>query len=145
MDDKKIATFQERFNEILESSPKSRSTIAKELRVAKQTISAWSTGQSSPRLPVVSVLSKYFNVSICWLLGYDVDRNSESKEYLRYSEAIDDIVNTNQLTPLSDEEQEIIAGHRSLSFRGQQLHLDYLNYLKLQYGKKSEDNSAQSV
>ena len=68
----KIATFQERFNELLESTPKSRSTIAEEFGVAKQTISARATGQSSPRTPVVSSLAEYFDVNIEWLVGYDV-------------------------------------------------------------------------
>ena len=73
----KIATFQERFNELLESSPKSRSTIASEFGVAKQTISAWATGQSSPRTPTVSSLAEYFNVNLDWLVGFDVPMRPE--------------------------------------------------------------------
>ena len=72
----KIATFRERFNELLESTPKSRSTIAEEFGVAKQTISAWATGQSSPRTPVVSSLAEYFDVNLDWLVGYDVPKRS---------------------------------------------------------------------
>ena len=75
MEEKKVATFQERFSELVESSPKSRSTIASEFGVAKQTISAWTTGQSSPRLPVVTLLAEYFGVDSNWLLGFDVPRN----------------------------------------------------------------------
>ena len=70
----KVATFRERFTELIESSTKSRSDIATEFGVAKQTISAWLTGQNSPRLPVVSALADYFNVNIEWLIGFDVPR-----------------------------------------------------------------------
>ena len=68
----KVSTFQERFNELLNQTPKSRTTIAEEFGVAKQTISAWATGQSSPRTPVVSSLADYFDVNLEWLVGYDV-------------------------------------------------------------------------
>ena len=74
MEVKKVATFQDRFSELVESSTKSRTTIASEFGVAKQTISAWTTGQTSPRLPVVSSLADYFGVSCNWLLGFDVPK-----------------------------------------------------------------------
>lgn len=74
MEGKKVATFQERFSDLIDSSTKSRTAIAAEFGVAKQTISAWTTGQSSPRLPVVSSLADYFGVSVDWLLGFDVPR-----------------------------------------------------------------------
>jgi transcriptional regulator with XRE-family HTH domain len=73
---KKVSTFQERFSELIESSPKSRTAIAAEFGVAKQTISAWTTGQTSPRLPVISSLADYFGVSSDWLLGFDVPKYS---------------------------------------------------------------------
>ena len=75
----KVATFQERFNELLNSTTKSRSTIADEFHVAKQTISAWATGQSSPRTPVVSSLAEYFDVNLEWLVGYDVPMRPDRK------------------------------------------------------------------
>ena len=74
MNGKKVATFTERFNELIESSPKSRTAIAQEFGVAKQTISAWLTGQNSPRLPVVAALAEYFGVSLRWLNGFDVPK-----------------------------------------------------------------------
>ena len=74
MSGKKVATFRERFTELIESSPKSRTAIAQEFGVAKQTISAWLTGQNSPRLPVVVSLAEYFGVSLGWLNGYDVPK-----------------------------------------------------------------------
>lgn len=80
MEAKKIATFQERFSELIDSSAKSRTVIAAEFGVAKQTISAWTTGQTSPRLPVVSSLAEYFGVSPEWLLGFDVPKYDVSEK-----------------------------------------------------------------
>lgn len=74
MTGKKVASFQERFVELINSSPKSQTTIATEFGVAKQTISAWYTGQSSPRIPVVASLAEYFGVSLEWLNGFDVPK-----------------------------------------------------------------------
>lgn len=74
MTGKKVATFRERITELVDSSPKSRTVIANEFGVAKQTLSAWLTGQNSPRLPVVVALAEYFGVSLEWLNGFDVPK-----------------------------------------------------------------------
>lgn len=76
MTGKKVASFRERFTELIDSSPKSRTAIADEFGVAKQTISAWLTGQNSPRLPVVVSLAEYFGVTVEWLNGFDVPKYS---------------------------------------------------------------------
>lgn len=75
--------FRERFSELVSSSGKSQSLIASEFGVAKQTISAWITGQSVPRAPVLSALADYFDVNVAWLAGNDapkVDTRSRMKE-----------------------------------------------------------------
>ena len=96
--------FRERFSELVSSSSKSQSIIASEFGVAKQTISAWITGQSVPRAPVLSALADYFNVNSAWLAGYDA-----SKVDTNYS-----------LTP---DEEDLIRSYRSLSKEGK----DYLH------------------
>lgn len=80
MEMKKIATFQERFSELIKSSAKSRTAIATEFGVAKQTISAWTTGQSSPRMPVITSLADYFGVSWEWLYGFDVPKYQKKEK-----------------------------------------------------------------
>lgn len=103
MEAKKIATFQERFSELIESSSKSRTTIAAEFGVAKQTISAWTTGQTSPRIPVITSLADYFGVSWEWLYGFDVPKYiSKSK----HEGPPDDPLNDQPLT----KESRIISG-----------------------------------
>ena len=78
MTGKKVASFRERLAELLEASPKSRTEIAEEFGVAKQTVSAWVTGQNSPRLPVVVSLADYFGVTVEWLNGFDVPKYKTS-------------------------------------------------------------------
>lgn len=122
----KVSTFRERFSELISADPRSRSSIASELGVAKQTISAWITGQTSPRFPMCSVIANYFGVSVSWLLGFDVPK----------------YVSDNNLLP---DEDRLLAGYRSLSPRGKDLLHDRCEELKLLYGKKSEDSTAESV
>jgi len=85
----KVSSFRERFTELVNESPKSRTQIAAEFGVAKQTISAWVTGQSSPRLPVITSLADYFDVSVNWLLGFDVPKVSDKEEYQKWSNYLD--------------------------------------------------------
>lgn len=146
----RVSTFRERFVELIESSPKSRTSIANEFGVAKQTVSAWITGQSSPRLPVVSALAEYFGVDSAWLLGYDVPKssshNSNEKE-LTFEGYLEIGKQHGYVYPgiLSSEEQSLLKDFNNLSIRGQELLLFRMEELKLLYGKKPEDSSAESV
>lgn len=74
MEGKKICSFRDRITELVSSSGKSQSALASDFGIAKQTLSAWITGQNSPRAPVISALAEYFNVSVPWLMGFDVPR-----------------------------------------------------------------------
>lgn len=64
-----MASFNERFSELLESKPGSSSDIAAALGVSKQTISAWKLGTRSPKRPTVQTIASFFHVSIPWLMG----------------------------------------------------------------------------
>ena len=70
----KVATFRERITELVEGLGKSQSDIAADLGVSKQTLSAWITGQNSPRTPTVTALAAYFGVTVPWLNGFDVSK-----------------------------------------------------------------------
>lgn len=67
-----MSSFQDRFNELLQRTGIDASTLAANLEVSKQTISAWKTGVRSPKRPVLKVIAKYFDVSLPWLCGLDV-------------------------------------------------------------------------
>ena len=102
MTGKKITDFQHRISELIASSGKSQSAIATDFGIAKQTLSAWVTGQNSPRVPIVYALSYYFDVSIPWLMGFDIPRGNSAG--------------------LSEDEKKLLESYRSLSQRGK----DYL-------------------
>ena len=139
MTGKKVSTFRERFNELLESSPKSRTAIAQEFGVAKQTISAWSTGQTSPRRPVVTSLAEYFNVNLGWLMGFDVQKEVDKKKLEYYKSFVDKpIENSKRFPLLFDDEVSLLDYYRSLTDRGKQLLIERVNELKLLHGKKDE-------
>lgn len=120
---KKISTFKERFTELIESSPKNRTAIAQEFGVAKQTISAWITGQSSPRAPVVSALADYFHVSVPWLMGFDVPRSDSPALNL-------------QMFGKDPAEHQLIDVYRSLPDPGKHYLLQQAHAAVLLYGDK---------
>lgn len=70
----KIATSQERLNELFDSDPRNDTAIANYLDVSKQTVSMWRNGTRSPKKTKLIEISKKFNVSIEWLMGFDVPR-----------------------------------------------------------------------
>ena len=67
----KISTFRERFTELFEESEKSITSLAKDLHVSNQTISAWKTGARSPKEPTVIAIADHFGVTVEWLMGFD--------------------------------------------------------------------------
>ena len=142
----KVSSFQQRFSELVNSDSRSRSSISSDLGVAKQTISAWITGQTSPRLPMCGTIAQYFGVSVSWLLGYDVPKQSVDHSYERYESLLLETLNKQKAVgPLDDDECGLVLSYRSLSPRGKELLHERSEELKLLYGKKPEDSSAESV
>lgn len=76
----KVTTFQKRFSDLIESSDKTITAIAKDLHVSNQTISAWKIGTRSPKSPTVIVIADYFGVTVEWLMGFDVEKTKDEKE-----------------------------------------------------------------
>ena len=83
----KVATFQDRFTELAGENEQTVTALAKELHVSRQTVSAWISGDRSPKEPTIIAISNYFNVEPRWLMGFDVDRLPKhlSIEYVGYS------------------------------------------------------------
>jgi len=73
----KITTFNDRFDTLCSESSLNDIQIAQRLGVSKQTISAWRSGQRSPKQPTIRTISSYFRVSIRWLMGFDTPRYEE--------------------------------------------------------------------
>ena len=74
----KVATNQERLNELFDSDPRSDTAIAEALGVSKQALSAWKTGTRSPGKKMLFKISETFNVSLEWLMGYDYPKKRRS-------------------------------------------------------------------
>lgn len=72
----KITTSQQRLIELFNSDPRSDSAIAAELNVSKQALSAWRNGSRSPKKSVLIFIARMYNVSIEWLMGFDVPKNT---------------------------------------------------------------------
>lgn len=72
----KVSNFQERFTELVAESGKSLLKLSKELHISNQTLSAWRTGTRSPKPPTVTAVADYFNVSVKWLYGFDVEKST---------------------------------------------------------------------
>lgn len=68
----KVSTFKQRFATLFEESGKTTTELANDLHVSNQTISAWKTGVRSPKEPTIIAIAKYFNVTVEWLMGFDV-------------------------------------------------------------------------
>lgn len=72
----KIATFDERINELLDSVSGTDSEIGRKLGVSRQTISAWKNGSRSPRTPMIEHIASTLKVSVEWLMGFDTPMKS---------------------------------------------------------------------
>lgn len=71
----KSTTNQERLIELFEADPRSLTSIAKSIGVSKQAISMWKSGERSPKKSVLIKIAEMYNVSIEWLMGFDVPKN----------------------------------------------------------------------
>ena len=72
----KITTNQERLIELFNSDPRNDTAIASDLNVSKQALSAWRKGTRSPKKSVLVEISKMYNVSLEWLMGFDVPKQA---------------------------------------------------------------------
>lgn len=70
----KVSSFDKRIDELLSSLPGNDTDKGKMLGVSRQTISAWRNGDRSPKRPVVNHIANTLNVSVKWLMGFDVPR-----------------------------------------------------------------------
>lgn len=73
----KITTNQNRLCELFDADPRNDTAIAAELNVSKQALSAWRNGSRSPKKSVLVDIAKMYNVSLEWLMGFDVPKNNE--------------------------------------------------------------------
>ena len=136
MSGEKKYTFRERLTQLIESSAKSQTSIASDFGISKQTLSAWLTGQNSPRTPTISALASYFDVSIAWLMGFDVPMRESEPE----------MMDSDEKDPgLSQSEEYLVDSYRSLNPHGKELLLERASELRVLYGEKNPDASSSAI
>jgi transcriptional regulator with XRE-family HTH domain len=74
----KVATSIDRLNDLFDSDSRSDTAIAKDLHVSKQTLSAWRKGRRSPKKTMLVKVAEYYNVSIEWIMGFNVEKCMDS-------------------------------------------------------------------
>ena len=104
----KVTTFQKRFSDLIESSDKTITAIAKDLHVSNQTISAWKIGTRSPKSPTVIVIADYFGVTVEWLMGFDVEKTKDEKEQVFSEDPEIRIVSGMMETMSQEQKQQVI-------------------------------------
>ena len=75
----KVATSQERISALLDSDSRSDTAIGKQFGVSKQAVSSWRTGSRSPKKSILEKIAQAYNVSLDWLMGFDVERDNVRK------------------------------------------------------------------
>ena len=101
-------TFQKRFSDLIESSDKTITAIAKDLHVSNQTISAWKIGTRSPKSPTVIVIADYFGVTVEWLMGFDVEKEKNPDEQYPADDPEIRIVSGMMETMSQEQKQQVI-------------------------------------
>lgn len=86
---KLVATFRERFNETLKERNITAREVAYKTNITEATISRYLSGQIEPKIHYLHLIANALNVSPLWLMGYDIDKDKQSK----LKEEIDFLVN----------------------------------------------------
>ena len=82
----------ERIAELRKERKISQEDLADILCTSRQAVSKWERGESDPDIDRLKDLATYFNVSIDYLLGYDVEQTSSSGFIKRIKKCKEDIV-----------------------------------------------------
>lgn len=135
----KVSTFRQRFTELFEESEKTITELANDLHVSNQTISAWKTGVRSPKEPTIIAIAKYFNVTVEWLMGFDVAKRIIPMQGT-FSSVIGEVEQVHY--PLTSEARIISGGIDKLPKEQREQALNVLQAVFAQYAdyfKKGDD------
>ena len=109
----KVATNQERLNELFDADPRNDTAIAAELGVSKQTVSMWRHGTRSPKKSVLLRIRDVYHVSLEWLMGFDVDKHGNVSNLPLVIENIDQFSHLLQYMTPEDYNYVIAAFDRA--------------------------------
>lgn len=118
-----------RIRELRQKNNLTLDDVAQRLGVGRQAIYKYEQGTVT-NIPLENLekMALLFNVTPCYLAGWTDDPSNFSSDH-----------------PSDSSERKLIVSYRLLSPRGKNLLLDRAEELKLLYGKKSQDDTAQSV
>lgn len=90
-----FSTFKERIRALVDSRGKTITALSEELGMSAATLSRYLSGNRSPDVRQLALLSQYFHVSINWLLGVEEQGGasfpSDVQDFVvLYSKASDD-------------------------------------------------------
>lgn len=83
----KITNSIARLNELFDSDPRNDTEIANSLGVSKQSVSSWRSGERSPKKPMLIKIAETYDVSLEWLMGFDVDRKPPNERMIVIKDA----------------------------------------------------------
>lgn len=78
-----LEMFKERYNQLVNESGLSVRALAKAIGVSPAMITQWKTTNKLPNLNSVVLLSRYFNVSVDWILGIENENTRSNKPNIR--------------------------------------------------------------
>ena len=104
----KIATNQDRLNELFDADPRNDSAIGEALGVSKQTISAWRNGTRSPKRSILIKIAQFYHTTEEWLLGWDLPAHPITE------------------SGLSPEEETLLAAYRAADETAQKYAMEML-------------------
>lgn len=116
-----MVTIGERIKYLREKEQLTQDELSKALGISRSTIASWESERRVPELGTAELLADFFNVSVDYLLG-----------------------RTDTPHPLTSEElPETIAfslpeGYNELTPEGQEKLREFLELIKLKYGKKGQ-------
>ena len=112
----------ERIVELRKSKGLSQEELADILSTSRQAVSKWERGESDPDIDRLKDLAVYFNVSIDYLLGYDVETISVNNFIKRVKECCN-----NGHYDISIDEIKMIVSRNSNNFNLILVAIDYLS------------------
>ena len=105
----KVTTFKERFSDLCNESVLSDVEISRELKVSKQTISAWKCGTRSPKEPTIILIAQFFHVPVNWLMGFDVPKQEETAPSMVKNDPLDPVHLDKTYVKIDDDDVRTFA------------------------------------
>ncbi len=75
--------FRHRFEQLVKREGKTLHGLADAININPPTLSRYLSGSRTPDIPYIVKISKYFGVSVDWLLGIDEISNSDTQTELK--------------------------------------------------------------